>query len=236
MTEKFKFNLGEEVYQYSTNKIGIIVGVSHKDHSRLYVDFHDSVEIVNENDLMQLDSYIESKAANTADMVGRTYVDKCMCKDPYAKVTNTDDMVNHTYVDESMYKDPYAIAAIKFVGNVADPEDSRSNSEYHYRLFNSDNYNVDDYVLCNSAIGLRLAQIQNIMTISEARKIYNKPIAASIICKVDLTDYIRRCHIATEYNQCRSKINDILEVRNINFDLDKVNELTYRMNALKDKF
>lgn len=212
MTEKFKFNLGEEVYQYSTNKIGIIVGVSHKDHSRLYVDFHDSVEIVNENDLMQLDSYIESKAVNTDDMVGRTYVDKCM------------------------YKDPYAIAAIKFVGNVADPEDSRSNSEYHYRLFNSNSYSVDDYVLCNSAIGLRLAQIQNIMTISEARKIYNKPIAASIICKVDLTDYIRRCHIATEYNQCRSKINDILEVRNINFDLDKVNELTYRMNALRDKF
>lgn len=212
MTEKFKFNLGEEVYQYSANKIGIIVGVSHKDHSRLYVDFHDSVEIVNENDLMQLDSYIESKAVNTDDMVGRTYVDKCM------------------------YKDPYAIAAIKFVGNVADPEDSRSNSEYHYRLFNSNSYSVDDYVLCNSAIGLRLAQIQNIMTISEARKIYNKPIAASIICKVDLTDYIRRCHIATEYNQCRSKINDILEVRNINFDLDKVNELTYRMNALRDKF
>lgn len=212
MTEKFKFNLGEEVYQYSTNKIGIIVGVSHKDHSHLYVDFHDSVEIVNENDLMQLDSYIESKAVNTDDMVGRTYVDKCM------------------------YKDPYAIAAIKFVGNVADPEDSRSNSEYHYRLFNSNSYSVDDYVLCNSAIGLRLAQIQNIMTISEARKIYNKPIAASIICKVDLTDYIRRCHIATEYNQCRSKINDILEVRNINFDLDKVNELTYRMNALRDKF
>lgn len=212
MTEKFKFNLGEEVYQYSTNKIGIVVGVSHKDHSRLYVDFHDSVEIVNENDLMQLDSYIESKAVNTDDMVGRTYVDECV------------------------FKDPYAIAAIKFVGNVADPEDSRSNSEYHYRLFNSNSYSVDDYVLCNSAIGLRLAQIQNIMTISEARKIYNKPIAASIICKVDLTDYIRRCHIATEYNQCRSKINDILEVRNINFDLDKVNELTYRMNALRDKF
>lgn len=212
MTEKFKFNLGEEVYQYSTNKIGIVVGVSHKDHSRLYIDFHDSVEIVNESDLMQLDSYIESKAVNTDDMANRTYIDKCICKDPYA------------------------IAAIKFVGNIADPEDSRSNSEYHYRLFNSNDYNVDDYVLCNSAIGLRLAQIQNIMTISEARKIYNKPIAASIICKVDLTDYIRRCHIATEYNQCRSKINDILEVRNINFDLDKVNELTYRMNALRDKF
>lgn len=210
--EKFKFNLGEEVYQYSTNKIGIVVGVSHKDHSRLYIDFHDSVEIVNESDLMQLDSYIESKAVNT------------------------DDMANRTYVDECMHKDPYAIAAIKFVGNISDPEDSRSNSEYHYRLFNSNDYSVDDYVLCNSAIGLRLAQIQNIMTISEARKIYNKPIAASIICKVDLTDYIRRCHIATEYNQCRSKINDILEVRNINFDLDKVNELTYRMNALRDKF
>ncbi len=212
MTEKFKFNLGEEVYQYSTNKIGMVVGISHKDHSRLYVDFHDSVEIVNEDDLVQLDSYIESKAIST------------------------DDMVNHTYVDECMRKDPYAIAAIKFVGNIADPEDSRSNSEYHYRLFNPNDYNVNDYVLCNSAIGLRLAQIQNIMSIDEARKIYNKPISASIICKVDLTDYIRRCHIATEYNQCRSKINDILEVRNINFDLDKVNELTYRMNALRDKF
>lgn len=230
MTKNFKFNLGEEVYQYSTNRIGIVVGVSHKDHSRLYIDFHDSVEIVNENDLMQLDSYIESKAVNTDD------IDKCMCKDLYAKVTNTDDMVNRTYVDESMRKDPYAIAAIRFVGNITNPEDSHSNSEYHYKLFNSNDYSIDDYVLCNSAIGLRLAQIQNIMTISEARKIYNRPISASIICKVDLTDYIRRCHIATEYNQCRSKINDILEVRNINFDLDKVNELTYRMNALKDKF
>lgn len=212
MTKNFKFNLGEEVYQYSTNKIGIIVGVSHKDHSRLYVDFHDSVEIVNESDLMQLDSYIESKAINTDDMVSRTYVDECA------------------------FKDPYAIASIKFVGNITDPEDSLSNSEYHYKLFSPNEYSVGNYVLCNSAIGLRLAQIQNIMTVNEARKIYNKSISASIICKVDLADYIRRCHIATEYNLCKSKINDILEVRNINFDLDKVNELTYRMNALRDKF
>lgn len=205
-----KFNLGDEVYCYSNGRKGTIVGFNYKDHRRLYVDFTDSVKQIPDVDLALIDTYIQQVAA--ANLESTNY--------------GSDSQVNCSKA--------YAIAAIRFLSDFVDADFKYSAKEYYYKLFNADKYSIGDFVLCRSSLGLRLAKIVDIMTVGEAKAKFNKDIDTSIICSVNLRDYIERLHAANEYNECKKELNNLVESKNV--DVDKIIETTYRLNALKDKF
>lgn len=205
-----KFNLGDEVYCYSNRRKGTIVGFNYKDHRKWYVDFTDSVKPIPGTDLILFDTYVQQIAAANLESTGCDNNSQVSCNCAYA------------------------IAAIKFLSDFVDADFKYSAKEYYYKLFNADKYSIGDFVLCRSSLGLRLAKIVGIMTVGEAKAKFNRDIDMSIICSVDLCDYIERLHTANEYNECKKELNNLIDSKNV--DVDKIIETTYRLNALKDKF
>lgn len=84
--------------------------------------------------------------------------------------------------------DDYSIAVVSFLGQDYIP----TKSSYYIRVYKSDNITIDDYVICETRLGLRLGQVSALLTPEMLKSDFPYDVRAQVLNKIDVSNYIAR--------------------------------------------
>lgn len=187
----------------------------------------DRVEIISKTS--QHKGYYATLRDDESNRWVRLYVDNTVykpgiyCPDKYLTLANTSvKLVNINKEGENHMK----LTGFK---NVAVIE--YCSHDYHYALYD-DNIKVGDTVLVTGELANKQTlTVKDIITLDEAREVFNKDITAEVKCKIDLSAYEQRVKNREEAEKLRKKMDE--EIKKMD-ELNKYEMYADRNPALKE--